>query len=57
MIFRNKVLASLLARPWSVATCLRLLTLGAGYEHTSGHQQNLRLSIRVFMTRGVPLSS
>ena len=56
MMFYNKVLASLFARPWSVATCLRLLTLSAGNEHTSGHQQNLRLSIRAFMTRGVPLS-
>jgi hypothetical protein len=57
MIFYNDVLTSLLARPWFVAICLRLLTLSAGDEHTSGHQQNLRLSIRVFMTRGVPLSS
>ena len=39
-MFYNKVLASLLARPWSVATCLRLLTLSAGDEHTYGHQQN-----------------
>jgi hypothetical protein len=56
MIFYNKVLASLLARPWSVATCLRVLTLSAGDEHTYGHQQHLRLSIHIFMTREVPLS-
>ena len=56
MIFYNKVLALLLARPWSMATCLRLLTLSAGDEHTSGHQQNLVLSIRIFMNKGVPLS-
>ncbi len=52
MMFYNKILDLLLARPWSVATCLRLLTLSADDKHTTGHQQKLRLSIRVFMTRG-----
>jgi len=42
--------------PRSTVTCLRLLTFSAGDEYTTGYQQNLRLSIRVFMTRGVPLS-
>jgi hypothetical protein len=56
MIFYNNVLALFLAQSWSVATCLRLLPLSADDEHTSGHQQNLMLSTRAFMTRVVPLS-